>query len=313
MKIIVGAVAAFVMFVAVIATTTIGPVAWSATASQPSPEALADIPADHLALYQQAATVCPGLDWSVLAAIGKIESDHGRSTLPGVANGTVNTAGAGGEMQFLQASFGAVVARHTIPPGGANPPSRWNAHDAIYAAAYYLCDSGADRGDLRTAVFAYNHDNTYVAQVLDQAGRYATALTPSAGAEQAIAFAQIQVGQPYLWGGDGPAQGENGWDCSGLTKAAYATAGISIPRVAQDQYNAGPHVPAGQPVQPGDLVFYGDSPTTITHVGIAVSSTQMINAPYTGAVVRIDPIARAGFIGTTRPVDLPPNPQPNRG
>lgn len=62
--------------------------------TQPSQEALADIPADYLTLYQAAAPVCPVLDWSILAAIGKIESNHGRSTLPGVADGTSNHAGA---------------------------------------------------------------------------------------------------------------------------------------------------------------------------------------------------------------------------
>jgi hypothetical protein len=62
--------------------------------SQPSQSALADIPPDYLALYRAAAGVCPGLDWSILAAIGKIETDHGRSTLPGVSSGE-NSAGAG--------------------------------------------------------------------------------------------------------------------------------------------------------------------------------------------------------------------------
>jgi hypothetical protein len=62
--------------------------------SQPSATALADIPPDYLALYRAAAGECRGLDWSILAAIGKIESNHGRSTLPGVSSGE-NFAGAG--------------------------------------------------------------------------------------------------------------------------------------------------------------------------------------------------------------------------
>lgn len=62
--------------------------------SPPSKSALADIPGNYLALYRAAATTCPRLDWTVLAAIGKIESDHGRSTLPGVHSGA-NYAGAG--------------------------------------------------------------------------------------------------------------------------------------------------------------------------------------------------------------------------
>jgi hypothetical protein len=91
--------------------------------STPSQAAIADIPADYLALYQQAATECPGLDWSILAAIGKIESDHGRSTLPGVADGTENPFRARGPMRFLQPTFDGVVARHPLLPGGRKPPS----------------------------------------------------------------------------------------------------------------------------------------------------------------------------------------------
>ncbi|MGH3466787.1 MAG: hypothetical protein ACRDQF_03520 [Thermocrispum sp.] len=111
---------------------------------QPSRTALSDIPSDYLALYQQAATGCPGLDWTILAAIGEIESDHGRSPLPGVAPGTENSAGARGQMQFLQPTFDGVITRHTIPPGGAEPPSPWNKHDAIWAASFYLCDNMPD-------------------------------------------------------------------------------------------------------------------------------------------------------------------------
>jgi hypothetical protein len=86
--------------------------------------------------------------------------------LPGVQSGN-NSAGAGGPMQFLQATFDSVVARHPIPPGGAHPPSRYDPHGAIYAAAAYLCDSGARDGrDLRAAIFAYNHAEWYVQKVL---------------------------------------------------------------------------------------------------------------------------------------------------
>ena len=113
----------------------------------------------------------------------------------------------------------------------------------------------------------------------------------------AVLFACGELGEPYLWGGDGDAEG--GWDCSGLTKAAYAAAGIRIPRVAQDQYNAGPVVPAGSPLRAGDLVFYGASTASITHVGIAISPTHMVNAPEPGTVVRIDKIGR--YLAATRP------------
>jgi cell wall-associated NlpC family hydrolase len=278
--------------------------------TQPSQEALADIPADYLALYQQAATVCPGLDWSILAAIGKVESNHGRSTLPGVADGTSNSAGARGPMQFLQSTFDSVVARHPLPSSGKSPPSPWEKHDAIFAAAYYLCDSGAQQ-DIRKAVFAYNHANWYVDEVLTQAKRYGEAMVgtgsctaiqaPNAATTLAINFACGQLGLPYVWGGNGGADG--GFDCSGLTKAAYGAAGISLPRTAQTQYNSGPAVPAGQPLLPGDLVFYG-TPSNVHHVGLYIGDGKMINAPTFSEPVQIAAYRWGGddYLGATRPV-----------
>ncbi|ANY07796.1 hypothetical protein [Pseudonocardia sp. HH130630-07] len=169
----------FVLVVAASLAASIGSVG-PGGASAPSPSALADIPPDQLVVYQHAATVCPGLDWTVLATIGKVETDHGRSTLPGVHDGE-NPFHAAGPMQIIPATWNAILVRHRIPPGGANPPSRYNAHDAAHAAAFNLCDNGAPR-DLRGAVFAYNHSTAYVDQVLDQATRY-RASPPSSGPE----------------------------------------------------------------------------------------------------------------------------------
>jgi hypothetical protein len=140
------------------------------TPSDAGPAALADIPPHYLLLYQQGAQDCPSLDWTILAAIGKTESDHGRSPLTGVTNGQ-NSAGAAGPMQLLQTTFAAVLARHRLPPGGSVPPSRYDPHDAIHAAALELCDNGAPI-NLRAAIFAYNHSTAYVADVLAQAARY---------------------------------------------------------------------------------------------------------------------------------------------
>jgi cell wall-associated NlpC family hydrolase len=291
----------------------ISAVVGSGSGSQPSANALADIPADYLALYREAAGVCPGLDWTILAAIGKIETDHGRSSLPGVSSGE-NSAGAGGPMQFLQPTFDGVVARHPLPPGGATPPSRYNPHDAIYAAAYDLCDNGAGRGDLNAAIFAYNHADWYVKEVLAQAQQYADAAatvgTGDCNAIQAansvtltaINYACGQRGLPYEWGGDGPTQGDQGFDCSGLTQAAYGAAGVTLPRTADAQFHAGPLVLAGQPLLPGDLVFYGTA-AHIHHVGLYIGGGLMIDAPYTGQVIRIEPYRWKGddYFGATRP------------
>jgi len=120
----------------------------------------------------------------------------------------------------------------------------------------------------------------------------------------AVAFARSQLGEPYRWAGNGRADG--GFDCSGLTSASYASVGIPIPRTAQAQFNAGPRVPPGQPLKPGDLVFFGSGPRGVGHVGLAVSATKMINAPDVGQVVTIGPIQRRDYVGATRPVTRPP-------
>lgn len=124
-------------------------------------------------------------------------------------------------------------------------------------------------------------------------------------AHAAIDFAWAHLGLPYLWGGNGPTptNPRRGYDCSGLTKAAYAAAGITIPRTAQTQYNAGPRLPPGVPLRPGDLVFYGTSPRNITHVGLYIGDNKMINAPRTGAHVRIEDYRWDNFIGASRPAD----------
>ncbi len=115
----------------------------------------------------------------------------------------------------------------------------------------------------------------------------------------AIAAARSKLGVPYLWGGTGP----DAFDCSGLTQWAYAHAGIQLPRVAADQYNAGPH-PSLADLEPGDLLFWATdvtNPATIHHVTLYIGNGLMIAAPHTGTVVQIQPVYMQGFIGATRP------------
>jgi cell wall-associated NlpC family hydrolase len=279
-----------------------------------SADAAASVPAPMLALYQSAAATCPGLPWTVLAAIGTVESDNGQSDLPGVHSGA-NAAGAEGPMQFEPATFAEYD--EPVPPGGAVPPSPYDPADAVYAAARLLCANGAAAGaDIPEAVYAYNHSSSYVDQVLALAQQYggtgAAGDAPPALAAQTVAveWALTQIGTPYVWGGETPGVG---FDCSGLVQAAYAVAGVALPRVAQDQYDATPKVPAGAPLVPGDLVFFGSGPSGIDHVGLFVGTVSgqavMVDAPYTGADVRVEPFpVRVGasfgsllFVGATRP------------
>jgi hypothetical protein len=139
---------------------------------RPSRAAIADIPAGYLRLYQRAARCCPGLSWSVLAAIGKVESDHGRTPLPGVRSGW-NAAGAAGPMQF---GIGVGRAGNAWARFGADfdrdgRRSVYDPGDAIPAAARYLCAHGAPRR-LDRAIYAYNHSWPYVAKVKRLARRY---------------------------------------------------------------------------------------------------------------------------------------------
>jgi cell wall-associated NlpC family hydrolase len=280
----------------------------------PSSAAVAGIPPAMLALYQEAAATCAGLPWTVIAAIGTIESDNGQSDLPGVHSGA-NAAGAEGPMQFEPATFAEYA--EPVPPGGAEPPSPYDPTDAVYAAARLLCANGAaDGADIPGALFAYNHSAGYVQQVLALAQSYggvtaaAVDLSVSTAGAVALEWALAQIGTPYVWGGETPGVG---FDCSGLVQAAYAVAGILLPRVAQEQYDNTPKVPAGSPLAPGDLVFFGGGPSSIDHVGLYVGvvdgQSVMVDAPYTGADVRAEgfpamvgaPFGGLVFVGATRP------------
>ena len=138
----------------------------------PSRTATADIPAGYLRLYQSATRRCRGLSWAVLAAVGKVESDHGRARLPGVRSGW-NRAGAAGPMQFGigQGRAGNAWARYGADYNHDGRVSVYDPGDAIPAAARYLCASGAPH-HLDAALYAYNPSRAYVAQVRTIARRY---------------------------------------------------------------------------------------------------------------------------------------------
>lgn len=130
---------------------------------------------------------------------------------------------------------------------------------------------------------------------------YATG-DPDARAATAVRVALAQIGLPYVWGGDGPTNGDAGFDCSGLTKYSYGAAAISLPRTAHTQFYAGPRVSAGAPLQPGDLVFYGTL-ARVHHVGMYIGDGRMVNAPTFGEPVQTAYYRWVGddFVGATRP------------
>jgi hypothetical protein len=121
-------------------------------------------PRTYRELYIAAARTCPGLSWTVLAAIGQIESDHGR-------NAVESSAGALGPMQFLPDTF----AEYGVDGGGDGRIDINDPYDAVFSAARMLCHDGANQGQerLKDAIFAYNHADWYVTEVLALAERYA--------------------------------------------------------------------------------------------------------------------------------------------
>ena len=128
-----------------------------------------------------------------------------------------------------------------------------------------------------------------VGGVADPAGCGPGAATlPEGVARAAIEFALGEVGKPYVWGATGP----NTYDCSGLMLRAFEAAGVQLPRVSRDQYKAGGHLPVRES-QPGDLMFYAydrTDPRTIHHVFLYLGNDQMVEAPYSGQNVRVQPV-----------------------
>ncbi|MEU8921234.1 C40 family peptidase [Kitasatospora sp. NPDC048545] len=126
-------------------------------------------------------------------------------------------------------------------------------------------------------------------------GRPSSDTAPAPGSrETAVDYALAQLGKPYVWGGDGPS----GYDCSGLVQQAFRRAGISLPRVADDQYAATTPITAGQ-LRRGDLVFWSDSgrASGIHHVGIYLGGGTFVEAPRPGKTVRVSTLV-AGYYPT---------------
>jgi cell wall-associated NlpC family hydrolase len=119
----------------------------------------------------------------------------------------------------------------------------------------------------------------------------------SGNARTALSYAYAQKGAPYVYGGTGP--GKAGYDCSGLVMMAWRSAGVSLPRVVPDQFNATRRV-ARSDLQPGDLVFFDG----LNHVGMYVGNNQFIHAPHTGTNVQIASLSgyySSAYYGAGRP------------
>ncbi|WP_240436976.1 NlpC/P60 family protein [Streptomyces sporangiiformans] len=272
------------------------------------------VPATYQPLVQKWGNLCPAINPALLAAQLYQES--------GWDPDVVSPADARGIAQFIPGTW----ATHGVDGDGDGDRDIWDPNDAIPSAASYDCslakyvkdvpgdatnnmlaayNAGAYRVIKSGGVPAISETQHYVKTIrtLEQSfAKPVTRVDPSRQAAGAISYAQKKLGTLYLWGGNGTADQGGRFDCSGLTKAAYESVGIELPRVANDQYNAGPH-PQRDELLPGDLVFFSDDLTNsraIRHVGIYVGGGYMINAPRPGAVIRFDPIDTPDYFGATR-------------
>jgi cell wall-associated NlpC family hydrolase len=305
--------------------------AQAGSAGQPAVAAAArnSIPANYLALFRSTGTAFK-VPWVILAGIGKVESDDGRSNLPGVHSGS-NAFGAAGPMQIgiggaAGNTWGGAPAHPASEQAGGvatdgdgdGIASVYDPADAIAGAAKYLLNHGV-LDNVAGAIFAYNHLEAYVQAVLQWASQYASGgfsvsavsadsapgclpgltAAPNQVTSAAISFAEGQLGKPYQWGGTGP----DAFDCSGLVMAAYRAGGINIPRTSQAQWAWGPQIPPSQ-VQPGDLVFFAGSDGTVTtpgHVGLVIGGGLMIEAYAIGFPLRVAPYGGRDPVGFSRP------------
>jgi len=179
------------MLVAALARLAATPLGARSAGFGVSARAQAEIPMQYLDLYERAAQRY-GLDWAILAGIGKVECNHGRDPDPSCTKeGEVNSAGAGGPAQFLASTW----AVYRVDGDGDGHIDRWDPADAIFAMANYLHASGAP-SDYRKAIFAYNHAGWYVADVERWAERYRGAAPAS--------DVSAEEGNANSWSGMGP-------------------------------------------------------------------------------------------------------------
>ena len=234
------------------------------------------------------------------------ESDYVPPTDPasaatGPAAGAPPPAAGVGPVAGLPAAAGvaqaadAALAAETAPAGGG-------------VAAGAAADPGTAVAPPMTG--GTSGAGAQAGELLGQAAPVASGDPNFASPKAHVAFeaAKSQLGVRYQWGGTSP---QTGFDCSGLMQWSYAKAGISLPRVAADQFHVGTPVDL-QHLREGDLVFFQDSTGYIHHVGMYVGNHQFLEAPHTGDVVKYDDLRKPywaqQFAGGRRivPLSTPP-------
>ncbi|MEU5547842.1 bifunctional lytic transglycosylase/C40 family peptidase, partial [Streptomyces sioyaensis] len=226
-----------------------------------------------------------------------------------------SAVGALGIAQFMPGTW----AQYGQDGDGDGVKDIFNPADAVAAQAAYDCvlakevkNVPGDSTDNMLAAYnagggavikyggvpPYPETRGYVKKIRELAAKWAAAGSPNAppagkGAARVISAAKTALGTWYQWGGEcvSPYKGRSGCDCSSLTKMAWASAGVNLPRVTYDQVRAGTAVKSVSQLQPGDLLFSVPGASGPEHVGMYVGNKEVIDAPHTGATVRIRPLS----------------------
>ena len=280
-------------------------------------------------LIQQAARD-QGVDPALLKGLVQAESGFDPSS--------VSSVGAQGLTQLMPDTAKGLGVTNPFDPlqnleGGARflagALKRFGGNEQLALAAY---NAGPGAVERYGGIPPYAETQAYVPRVLDYANQYraqgfgqtpaiadddarrrgsrrragrrrahgAARRAPSATAQHAITVASQFIGTAYHFGGASPA---TGFDCSGLAQYAYGQSGVTLPRVAADQFKVGQPVDRAS-LQPGDIVFFQDSTGYIHHEGIYLGNDKFLQAPHTGDVVKIssldDPYYAGQFAGGRR-------------
>jgi len=154
--------------------------------------------------------------------------------------------------------------------------------DKNLAAAKGLLDKMKD--DARERMLAASRSSSDVSTV---------SVPVSGRAAAAVRYAMAQVGKAYVYGAAGPSA----FDCSGLTMAAWGSAGVGLPHSSSAQYGSGTHISESQ-LQPGDLVFYY---SPISHVGMYIGNGMIVNAENPSSGIRVTGLHTMPYVGAVRP------------
>jgi cell wall-associated NlpC family hydrolase len=299
-------------------TTTTPVTTTTATTSTP-----ASANTQYDALIQQAARD-QGVDPALLKGLVQAES--------GFDPNSVSSVGAQGLAQLMPDTAKGLGVTNSFDPlqsleGGARflagALKRFGGNESLALAAY---NAGPGAVERYGGIPPYAETQAYVPRVLGFANEYraqgfgqtsattataapgvaapvaapsgmtltaAVSSAPTATAQHAIQVASQFLGTPYHFGGASP---QTGFDCSGIAQYAYGQSGVTLPRVAADQFQVGQPVDRSQ-LQPGDLVFFRDSTGYIHHEGIYLGNDQFLHAPHTGDVVKISSLDDSYYAG----------------